>query len=778
MTLIMICVGWIAGILLGFVNCLDVPVAILLAFFSCLLAVALHLRGHRFLLPLCFGVLMLGSVRYAGAAEGLAMLQVRAYNDGSPVTARGTIVAEPDVRASWTAIKVEELEILEGQQWIPVSGAALARVSWWGDWRIGDRLELSGKFESPPTLGNFWYRDYLARQGIVSILDFPDVKVVASDRGGGLEVALASVRACLSNALAAAMPEPQAGFAQGILLGMRGNISPDVLEAFNRTGMTHILAISGFNIALVASALSIVCGRLLRRGLAMVVVIIGIGAYTLMVGAGASVVRAAIMGSIVVFGAYFGRQSHLMSALLLAASLMTLHNPFVLSDVGFQLSFLATAGLGLVAPPISGFLSRWPAWIRNSLALTVAAQLTTTPVIAVNFQQLSVVALPANLLVLPAVPVTMLLSALTALGGAITPLLGEIIGWIDWLFVTYIVSIVEMLSELPWAAVASGSMPVALAWVYYLGLGLLLANRPLSGLLARPSWGSLDLRRARVGGLVALAVIALVAWSGALASSGERLCVAFLDVGQGDAILISTPHRRVLIDGGPHSSAVLDALGRRLPFWERRLDLVIATHPDEDHIGGLIEVVRRYQVGQVMQSRYAGETGLYGRWLGVLGERGVPMVTAVAGQEIDLGDGVELSVLHPRSDGNRRTVDTVDTNEDSLVLRLTCQELSFLLTGDAGPEAQRALIEAGAQLESTVLKVPHHGAAGSLSPEFLSVVKPQVAVVSVGLDNRFGHPDPSVLRQLDGTRVLRTDLAGTVEIIVDDSRYWLRTGRW
>ena len=748
------------------------------------------LANCPYLALLCLAVMMLGSVRHEAAAQAVDQLELARYNDGPPVTLRGAVVAEPDVRSGWAFLKIEKIERLDGDAWRPVSGALRARVEWWGDWQSGDLLQLTGRLKTPPVLDGFPYRGYLARQGIVSTMDFPDVTLIARGQHDPIQATLVSVRKQLGETLGRALPEPQAGLAQGILLGLRANMSEPTIDAFSRTGMTHVLAISGFNIAIVAAALSMVGGRVLRRTPAAVVAGLGVVAYTLLVGAGPSVVRAAIMGMVVILGAHFGRQSHTLTGLALAAIVMTLHNPLVLWDVSFQLSFLATAGLATVAPPLRGLLERWPTTLRDVVTVTVAAQLATLPIVAINFREVSLVALPANILALPALPLSMLCGGLTVLGGLISPALGSIMGWAASLFLTYQLLVVEMLAQLSWASVAIGELPVALAWVYYLGLGLAIVAVKRPSVLPQTILDRLTQDRGRgeapdrgrgqglrwlqTPAVVALAVAVGVTWVGALTTPTESLSVAFLDVGQGDAVLIQTPRHNVLIDGGPNPDALADALGRRLPFWKRRLDMVVLTHADADHVGGLLGVVERYEIGQVLQGQSAEQGGPHASWLRALEQKRVVRTPAVDGQEIDLGDGIRLTVLRPAIDD---ALAYDDDNDASLTIKLTYRELSVLLTGDAGPAVQRALLGAGALLKSNVLKAPHHGAAGSLSSEFLAAVDPQVVVISVGRYNRYGHPAPSTLEQLRGVRVYRTDEDGTVEFAAREGAWWIRTGQ-
>jgi len=253
-----------------------------------------------------------------------------------------------------------------------------------------------------------------------------------------------------------------------------------------------------------------------------------------------------------------------------------------------------------------------------------------------------------------------------------------------------------------------------------------------------------------------------------------KLHVVFFDVGQGDAIFIQTPQgRQVLIDGGPDPTTLTAELGRRLPFWDRSLDLVILTHPDTDHLTGLVPVLERYHVDRVLDPGYPATSETYARWLELIAEKHIPALLARNGVRIELEPGLACEVLHPTGDPDPED----KANNASAVTRWTWGQVTFLLPGDIEQEVESALVGSGQPLQATVLKAPHHGSDTSSSAAFLQAVNPQLVVISVGADNRFGHPSPEMLERVAGRTVLRTDERGTIEIVTDGSRLWVRTER-
>jgi competence protein ComEC len=411
--------------------------------------------------------------------------------------------------------------------------------------------------------------------------------------------------------------------------------------------------------------------------------------------------------------------------------------------------------------------------------VTLSAQVATGPLIVYHFGRLSLISLLTNLLILPVQPLVMMAGGLATLAGLIWLPAGQLLGWLAWLPLAWTVWVVNWTAATPFASVTLGHFsPWLLAAIYagLVGLVWSTSRRP-SGDEVRPSVptpGGLG-RSTRIlfaGGALTVVLV----WLAVASLPDGRLHVTFLDVGQGDAIFITTPRgRQILVDGGPSSTALLWEMSLQMPFWDRSLDVVVNTHPEADHLAGLPDVLDRYQVSQIILSDVGNDTSLYAAWEeAVAREEGVKVVPARAGTRLSLGDGVWAEVLHPGAvpAGDR-------LNDHSVVLRIGLGQVSFLLPGDIEAEVERKLSASGPSLGAMVLKAPHHGSSTSSSEPFLTAVDPQVAVVSVGADNRFGHPAPEVLRRYAeySIPVLRTDELGSIEFITDGERLWVQAGR-
>jgi len=698
----------------------------------------------------------------------------------------GVVVGEPDLRDRWVKLRLAAKRLKFEGRWREVQGLVLVHTHRYPGYGYGDLLEIEGGLETPPEFEAFSYKDYLARQGIYTLLRYPQIDRLAQGQGNPFYAALYTLKDRAQATIRALMPEPEASLLSGILLGRDSEIPKDLLDDFNRTQTTHIIVISGFNIAIVAGLLSYIGQRILGRNRSLCFALSGIVLYTLFVGADPPVVRAAIMGGLYIIAIHLGRQAQALISLVVAAFLMTLLNPFTLWDLGFQLSFAATLGLILFVPSWQGWLvshldslswgvlSSGLKVLGESIIVTLAAQIWVLPIILHNFRQLSLVSLLSNALIVPAQSGVMILGGVATILGLIALPLGQGVAWAAWLFLRWTTFTVQLTARWPWAAVDIGGFSLGLAGLFY---GVLLAFWTVRGssFSGRRFEKPLAKRLPMGAVLGGLTIAAIFVWLALFTFPDGRLHVSFLDVGQGDSILMESPSgHQILVDGGPSPAAVTFALGKALPFWDRSLDLVVLTHPQEDHLAGLIGVLERYQVGLLLDPGEECASEACQRFWELVEVKEIPYRKVEAGMRVELGDGVRIEVLHPPPELLRGTGS--DVNNNSVVLKVTMERASLLLTGDIEEEGERALLASGRPLRNLVLKAPHHGAATSLTPRFLGEVSPQLVIISVG-ENKFGHPAPETLAKLSSLTTLRTDEEGTIEVVTDGERYWAVTER-
>ena len=738
----------------------------------------------------------------------------------------GSVVGYPVQKEGRQQLDVEATTIWLDDKPTPVTGRVRLQTYSRHPFSYGEPVRVTGQLTQPPVFEGFDYRAYLARKQVHSLMRRPRVEPLPGPaRGGTLLQFVYTLRARGEALLNRRLPEPYAALANGMLLGIESGIPDDLYEKFNLTGASHVIVISGSNVALVSGLLMALGVKLFGRRGALWPTLAGLMMYTVLVGGDAAVTRAALMGGLFVLATALGRQSTALVSLAAACWAMTLWNPLTLWDVGFQLSSAATAGLILFGPALTERVSAfWKALtslrtrdgpqpdtnatqpsflmpnsikdlLRDSLMMTLAASAATLPLIVHYFERLSWISPFTNLLIAPPQPLIMIGGGI----GLIVGLLGleqvaHIILWIPFASLWWTVAMVRWTAALPGGSVAVGWYQGGHAALTYAAIFALYWRKNLARLLTRLTrmifpFSSAGHREEAHGWQLArflgtmptwifgiAALVAVLLWWLALTQPDGQLHVHFLDVGQGDGIFIQTPSgRQVLIDGGDDSQQLFAELGAVMPFWDRQIDRAIVTHPDWDHIGGQIELAERFRLGQAIISENLRGHEDAQPWLEALDAGNVPVVGLQQGGWLDLGDGVALWTLWPPPETELHGWDEDDKNERSLVLKLVYGEFSVLLTGDSGQPSEVRLLRTGQPVGAQVLKVGHHGSETSSSPAFIEAVGASVAVIQVGAENRYGHPDPEVLENLGGRLVLRNDRDGRVHIRSDGRLMWIET---
>jgi competence protein ComEC len=626
--------------------------------------------------------------------------------------------------------------------------AAGSRLVVSGEWvRAGHRVAPDGWPREP------YFAGHLAVDSIVAVRR-PDPALDP----------LLAIRGSTESALRTLFPA-HGPLTEALLLGRRERLDPDIRDRFARAGIVHLLAISGSHVGLFAAMLLILGGllRLPRPRVAWLCIAM-VAAYLAMIGAPASAVRAGVMISLALLALVLQRPAASIPMMSAAALAILVARPTEVLDVGFQLSFAGVIGILLARRLV---LTSVPAWILRkplvrplleSVIISAAAFLATAPIVAHHFGQIAPIAIAANLVAGPATAV-----ALAGVIGAVALYpIAEPLARLIADGASVALEVLDRTASIA-AAVPLGQMSVArpdwIAWTAALLLALL-------------AWSAVRPLRVQVRRIIAVGAAAaiLIAWPAWARGARGALELHFLDVGQGDAVAIRTPADRwLLIDAGPRGRDYDAGARRVLPFFHAhrvdRLEALILTHPDADHIGGAPAVLRGMSVGAVIDPGLAVGKDLYAELLAEVEARGVAWRTARSGHALTL-DAVELTFFWPDPGFLDRGG---EANEISAVIRVRFGEFEALLTGDASSEVERRLVARhGEQLRSEVLKAGHHGSSTSTSAELLAAVAPELVVITVGRRNRYGHPAPDVVRRIaaTGIEIARTDRDGTVSVRV------------
>jgi competence protein ComEC len=635
----------------------------------------------------------------------------------------------------------------------------------------GSRVMLRGVLERPTSArnpGDFDARSYYETNGISLLLrvrSMDGVSIVPGAEGKWwMRSLVLPVRRFLLRHIDETIGGNEGELLKGIIIGERSGLSYSLRDAFVRSGTAHILAVSGSNVAVIAAMAFLLlqflrAGRVVRVLLTTLCVIF----YMMLTGGQPPVVRAGIMAIIVLGSTLVQQRPNTLNSLGAAAALIMLLDPRQLFDVGFQLSFAAVLSIVLLYPVMRRVIDRWTrgGWLLRAaraplrlVALSVAATVGSVPLCALWFGRVSIIGLIANIIVVPAVGVSVFLGVASAFASLFS---GGIAG-------AYAALNEILLKVTVWTAEATGGLSFAVIetpafrWVdaiaFYSALGFLLHVR----------------RHMVVVSIVLAAALHLYVQfpSGVLsARMPGSLRVTFLDVGQGDAAVVELPEGRTLLVDAGGWSPEYDAGERVVAPYLRRcgidsVDVLVVTHAHGDHIGGLPAVLRSVPVHTVVDA--GGVIGVAQTPAGeCLTARAAIHVTGFAGTTLPVESRVRVFVLSPGVDACPQ--EEAGDNNSSVVLKICYGSVAFLLAGDAGVDAEEAMVSRySGFLRSSVLKVGHHGSAGSSSERFLEAVCPEYAVISVGAGNAFGHPSETVLERLSGRGIdiSRTDDQGAV----------------
>ena len=635
-----------------------------------------HLPLAVVLAALCLGVLRYQAADSTG--RPLTENDLAWYNGRGEVRLEGVVQEMPVVGDSSISLVVsvdQVTPLAEGQPQgapLPVRGLAVAYVQLGGDWHYGDRIQLTGLPEEPEIEGAPFYHDALARQGIYTTLGFTQARLVARSQGSWLLSTVYNFRAVADRTIAHLLPQPESGLLAGILLGDDTALPENVSKAFRATGITHIIAVSGFNVAIVSGLFVKLLGRLLRARYAVPLAALAVAGYTLLTGASPSVVRAAVMGGIGMVGPLLGRQQVGVNSLAFTAGVMCLFNPNLPWDLSFQLSFGATLGLVLFADPLQGLFVRVAErWLPPATALrlsgpvgefflfTLAAQIFTLPITALSFQQVSLAALLANPLVLPVQPYAMILGGVALLLGLVYLPLGQLAAWLCYPLLTYTIRAAEGLAHFQNSLLNVGALSSPLVVLYFGGLVVMRVGLPVLRAQRAPTEVVSPIRRllqsafkpAVILGVTGL--LAVVLWRAAFSAPDGRLHLDVLNLTGGPALLVRTPGGQAwLVNGAAESGLLADALGRRLPLFTTRLDgLVVTAKRPAAVLTALDNLDDKYMPAACGMSAQITASKALQRFWQQLYDAGVRCASFEESPLFDLGGGAALRILADGKNG-------------------------------------------------------------------------------------------------------------------------------
>lgn len=641
--------------------------------------------------------------------------------------------------------------------------------------KFGDRIAFEGECSGITGIrnpGDFDYRLYYKSKGISKVIKADSAVLLKRDSAGVIKTMLYLSKEKVRNTINKALPKEEAAILVGIITGDKADIDENTRNAYMRTGLSHILSVSGLHVGFLMLLLTYALKPFkLEKRLQGPVILLLITYYVLLIGAPLPSVRALIMLAVLMLGKALGRDYDLLASVSFSGMLILVFKPLAVHDPGFIISFGAMYSIALLYPAFYSTLRRIPSILKNNMALSLSVWFGLAPILAYYFNYISIVSIIINII---AVPLSFVITAAGFAGvfvGIISRALSLYIFSVDYYFISLLTYIIRKASELPVAGFYIPKLPVYIYALYYAGIVLWIG-------FFKSAYIKIYIKRLALVYILTAAVLI-----SACNLPSKELKMVFFDVGQGDSCCIITPKKKaILLDGGGSSrngDYYYDVGGKiTLPallhqgIW--RIDTVIVSHLHDDHMEGLLKVMEVYPVKNIILPKAsAGSESISvnsGALLDMCRRKGVKVYRLGKGDYISLGEEVRIDFLLPGEDAKS------DENENSLVGRLSYGDFHALLTGDIGKEAE-AELPAGV-ISSSVLKVPHHGSGRSSSEEFLESVKPKISIVPVG-QNNFGHPSAETLERLSncGSMIYRTDEAGAVTVTTDGKKMRVKTVR-
>ena len=672
----------------------------------------------------------------------------------------------------------------------------------------GDIISFKGEFQEPSkkrNYGGFDYKNYLKTLKIYGTIKLENGEVLEKNKGNILISFSNKISNSVKEKIYDLLNEREANLLIGLLLGDDDNIDNDIEEAFKISSLSHILAVSGMQVTYIITAIYFIFNNILGKRKTKIVIIIILIFYTILTGFSPSIVRASIMGILIMGAGLFYRKNDIWNSIAISLLLMLIYNPFLITNVGLQLSYLGTIGIILLNKTFLKMFNKikFEKYILNRkiinivskiieiLTVTISASIAVFPIMLYNFNLFGTYFLITNLLA------SIIIGPITIFGTVIVIIsfiflkLGKMFSIFLEIFLNILV-LVSNFSKLPFSKIYITTPKIFMIIFYYVLIIVfnyiykIYHNRNLSltqmrfrNLIALYKYKIKEIYNNKKSRKKFLSVLILIVFCFNICNFfiiKRELKIYFVDVGQGDSTFIVTPkNETILIDGGGSLGTDFDVgESTLLPYildrGYKKIDLMFVSHFDQDHIGGLFKILEELKVEKVCISKQEEDSENYQKFLNIVKEKNIQVLVVKIGDKIVLDKNLYFDILWPKD----KQIEENKLNNNAIVMKLNYNNFSMMFTGDIEKKAEEEILETYKNskiLESDILKVAHHGSKTSTTDEFLSRVKPKIALIGVGKDNMFNHPSNTTIEKLEnmGIKIYRTDLNGEISIFVDNN---------
>ena len=623
--------------------------------------------------------------------------------------------------------------------------------------KYGDLIKIQGEYSSPQTARNykgFDYSKYLKILKIYGIIKIEEANLLKENDLNFVLISINNLKQKMIDHANKNMPQKTANLLLGLLIGQKDNIQEDIIKSFRTANLSHILAVSGAHTSYIILGLTyIITKSKAPRRIGYIITIIILLVFIIITGASYSVIRACIMSIITISAKLFYKKENFFISICVSLFIILIQNPFAINDIGLKLSFLGTIGIIVFNKNITEFFIRIKIKenIAKVLSLTFSAQLMIMPITILNFNTFSLTFFISNILASPLLGIIIILGFIAIFVSFVLNPISKILFFVLNLFLELLIFISEIVTKIPGSSILVKTPNLVFVITYYIlilfiNYFFIIKKNPIRRFQKKIIKICTIKNKKKIIKIIAI-IFLIISFSTMLARViNPTLKIYFIDVGQGDCTLIITPKgKKILIDGGEGKNEIL--LPYLLDRGINKIDYIIISHFDSDHCNGLIEVMEKIKVGKVIVSKQPGESEEYRNILEIIKRKNIEAYVVKAQDRITIEKDLYINILNPAG-----KLEFNDLNNNAMVAKLIYKNFSMLFTGDIEKAEENIAQKYKNNLKSTILKVAHHGSKTSTNEEFLKYVEPQIALIGVGENNKFGHPNQQTIEKLKNIR--------------------------
>ena len=621
----------------------------------------------------------------------------------------------------------------------------------------GDLIEIKGEYSAPEVARNykgFDYSQYLKTLNIYGTIKVEESKIINKNQLSPILISINNIKEKMIDNANRNMPKRTANLLLGILIGERDNIQEDIIESFRTANLSHILAVSGAHTSYIILGITYLISKSKTpKRIGYIITIINLLIFIIITGASYSVVRACIMAIVVIGAKICYRKENFFTSICISLIIILIQNPFAINDIGLKLSFMGTAGIVIFNKSITNFFIKLKIKqkIAEALSVTFSAQLMIMPITILNFNTISLTFFISNILASPLLGIIIIFGFISIFISSILNPISKILFLILHIFLELLILVSKVTEKIPGSSILVKTPNILFAIVYYI---LILFFNYFFVIKQNPTrrFHKKIIKIITIKNIknafkvIAVVFLIILLLTRIVRIINPTLKIYFIDVGQGDSTLIVTPkNKKILIDGGEGKTNVLFQylLDRRI----NKIDYIIISHFDSDHCNGLIEIIEKMRVENIVMSKQSKESEEYKKILEIIKQKNIKVSSVKAEDKIIIEKNLYTKILNPAE-----KFEFQDLNNNAIVAKLVYKNFSMLFTGDIEKAEENLAKKYKNELKSTILKVAHHGSKTSTSEEFLKYAEPQIALIGVGKNNKFGHPNQIIIERLKSIR--------------------------